>query len=290
MSLLVIIITFVMQRYLGLGEKVSRVCWYAAYLRRMQSILRRTGLWANMFGVIFTILPIVVLVALGQWFLRGWFFGIWRFFYDLVILWFCLDAYQLRSQLTDYFTSLAEENVSNVNTHGEKFLRRSIPPIAPTIAVTRAVTSEIFLRSEEKLFGILFWFIILGPFAAVIYFLLSITRDLAAATNSPFVELLEPVTKLCGIVDWIPVRITGLSYALVGHFKSGFDYFRRKFSSGIMQTSQYAIESGFAALNIEHIDVVHADLEENQEALSLVDRAVYVWIVAVAIFTLGGWL
>jgi membrane protein required for beta-lactamase induction len=57
-----------------------------------------------------------------------------------------------------------------------------------------------------------------------------------------------------------------------------------------MRTPEFAIYSGFAALNIEHVDVIHADLEENQNALSLVDRAVLLWVVVVAVFTLGGWL
>lgn len=289
MTLLVIVITFVIQRYLGLGENFSRVNWFVHYLKRMQSVLRRTGLWANIAGIILTILPVVILVALGQWFLRGWFFGIWRFFYDLLFLWLCLDAYQLRAKLTEYLTALAQDQGPDIYSHGVKFLRRQEVD-SNTPAVARAITVEIFLRSEERLFGVLFWFIVLGPFATVTYFLIMLIRDLAAEPNSAFVELLNPATKLCGILDWIPVRITGLSYALIGHFKTGFNYFRKKVSAGISQTQQYAVESGFAALNIEHVDVIHADLEENQEALSLVDRAVYVWIVVVAIFTLGGWM
>jgi membrane protein required for beta-lactamase induction len=86
------------------------------------------------------------------------------------------------------------------------------------------------------------------------------------------------------------VRLLALSYALVGHFTTAFSYLRKNFSNGFQRSMHFAIDVGFAALNLEHPDVIHADKEENEAALLLVDRALLLWIVILAIFTLGGWL
>jgi AmpE protein len=291
MKLLAILIVIGMQRYLDVGATWPRTNWFNFYLTRMQSLLQRTVLWSNVAGVIIILLPILFVVGLLQMFFHSWsFFGIWKLIYDTVILWFCLDAYQLKHQLSDYFSAFVKNDHAISHEHGTKFVReQAAQKLTGNItSLARSITCEIFLRSNEQLFGVLFWFVILGPLGAVAYYLALTLRDLSAKQNSPFVELLLPASKVYGVLDWIPVRILGLSYALVGHFINTFNYFRKNLSAGIVQTPEFAIYSGFSALGIEHVDVIHADAEENQAALALVDRTVFLWIVIVAIFTLGG--
>lgn len=296
MTLLSILIVIGLQRYLDLGENVPRLNWFNSYLTWVQSIFKRTAIWHNFVGIIFILLPIVVVFALLQWLLHGWLFGIFRFIFNLLVLWYCLDAYQLRHELADYFSVAVKEDKLATHEQSKQFIRseaaQSKVSTSPSgvLETARAITCEIFIRSNERLFAILFWFIVLGPVGAITYYLTVAIRDKAAQSNSEFVELLIPATQVFGILDWIPVRILALSYALVGHFVTGFNYLRQYFFIGIERTQEFAINSGFAALNIEHVDVIHADAEENHNALALVDRAVYLWLVAVAIFTLGGWL
>lgn len=293
MKLLALLIVLGLQRYLRIGANWSRVGGLNAYVAWLQSMLQRIGLWGSVAGVIFVMLPILIVVGLLQLFFNSWsFFGIWRLVYDVVILWFCLDAYQLRHQLTDYFSSFIKNDQALSREQGTKFVReQAAQKLTSDIAsVARSITCEIFLRSNERLFGVLFWFLILGPFGAVAYYLALNLRDMSAKQNSPFIELLLPASKIYGILDWVPVRLLCLSYALVGHFINAFAYFRKNIAAGIMQTAEFAVYAGFAGLGMDHVDVIHADNEENQAALALVERAVFLWVVFIAIFTLGGLL
>ena len=291
MKLLALLIVLGLQRYLRVGANWSRVDGLNAYAAWLQSMLQRIKLWGNVAGVIFVMLPILIVVGLLQLFFNSWsFFGIWKLVYDVVILWFCLDAYQLRHQLADYFSAFVKNDNALSREHGTKFVREQAAQklTSDITSLARSITCEIFLRSSERIFGVLFWFLILGPFGAVAYYLALNLRDLSAKQNSPTVELLLPASKVYGVLDWIPVRLLSLSYALVGHFTSAFAYFRKNIAAGIMQTAEFAVYAGFAGLGMEHVDVVHADSEENQAALALVERAIFLWIVFVAIFTLGG--
>lgn len=292
MTLLVVILVFISQYYAKLGAHFARTPWVRLYLTRMQSIFQKTFLWGNWGGIIILLLPLIILVGLVQVLLHGWLLSIFRFFFDFIVLWFCVDAYQLKEKLNPYLTSLSKEDFTDTKTHSEKFLKQPHEFDAPDKLqqIARKMTSAIFLNANEKLFGILFWFILFGPVGAVIYFLIAQIKEMAMEVNSTFVELLLPANTAFGIVNWIPVRVLGLSYALVGHFVSGFHYCRKYFSCGIQQTSEFAIQSGFAALNMEDYDVIHADIEENEAALALVDRALFLWVVLIALFTLSGWL
>lgn len=291
MTLLVIILVFIAQRFVGLGETFNRITWVEEYLKAMQSAFKRTAIWNHWFGIILIVLPILIVCGIMQWLLHGWILGIVRFFFDFFVLWFCLDAYQLRQKLAGYFSSLQQADLAGTELQSEKFIRQNQRPLQSGLTgLARAITCEIFLRADEKLFGILFWFILLGPVGALGFFLVITIRDLAAAPNSNFVELLLPANKIFGVLNWLPVRALGMSYALTGQFVSAFNYTLKNFTMGVEQTTLFAIEAGFAGLNMEHHDVIHADAEENQNALALVDRTFYLWIVLVAIFTLGGWL
>lgn len=296
MTLLVILIVIGLQRYLNFGEQIPRLRWFKRYLLWTQSIFKKTAFWHEIVGIIIILLPIILVSGVLQWLLHGWLFGIFKFIFDLIVLWYCLDAYQLKHELADYFSAMVREDKVASHDHGIKFVRSETAKARGDITggglanTARTITYEIFIRSNEHLFAILFWFIVLGPVGAITYYLTVAIRDNAAVQNSEFIELLIPTTKVFGVLDWVPVRILSLSYALVGNFVAGFNYFRQNFLIGIQRTQEFAINAGFAALDGEHIDVIHADAEENKNALALVDRAVYVWIVAVAIFTLGGWL
>lgn len=292
MTLLVMIFALVMQRYLNLGHEISRSRWIIGYLNWMQGIFKRTAAWGNIFGTIILILPIVIIVAVLQWLLTGWLLMIVRFFLDLAILWFCLDAYPIKQRLAEYFSALVNHDATALHQHSEKFLsgNNKAKNGHNLTGLARAVTCEIFLRVEERIFGILFWFVILGPAGAVIYFLISIIRSLASTQNSPYVELLEPSNKIFAVIDWIPARLLGLSFALVGHFISGFNYWRKNVFTKPKADSDFVVQAGFASLNMEHIDVIHADVEENHAAVGLAERSIFLWVVVVAIFTLGGWI
>lgn len=261
MTLLVIILVLIAQRFLGLGQQLNRTQWIKSYLAAFQSIFQKMGWWSTLAGPIVTVLPLVLIVAGMQWLLHQWILSIVRFFFDFAVLWWCVEAYPAPAQ-----------------------------PAALTSNAARAITCDIFLRSAERLFAPLFWFILLGPVGAVGYFFMLTTRDLAIRTNSSYVELVLPAEWLVNVLNWLPVRAVALSYALVGHFVSAFQYVRRYFRASVAFTPEFAIQSGFAGLNMEHYDVIHADAEENQAAFALIERALYLWVVAVALFTLGGWL
>jgi AmpE protein len=293
MTLIVILIVLGLQRFLNFGVNFPRYNWFKSYLNWLQSFLKGKVALNSIATAIIILLPIIIIVGLMQFFFKEFFFGILRFILDLIVLWYCLDAYQLRHRLSEYFSKVVKQDHTAANEHGKDFVKSHIAQKnmhLGRMGIARAITHEIFIHSDEHLFAVLFWFIVAGPVGALTYYLIVAMRDLAAQTNSEFVELLVPAEKIFGVLDWIPVRIVGISYALVGHFVSAFNYVRHNFTQGILQTQEFAIYSGFAALNIEHVDVVHADIEENQEALALVDRTVFLWIVIVAIFTLGGLL
>lgn len=141
-------------------------------------------------------------------------------------------------------------------------------------------TSEALLRKGFlELFCPIFWFGLLGPFGLL---LVVVTRfalvDLTDDDTAPAVK--KAVLQTLGVLDWVPVRLLGLSYALVGQFGSTFKVWIAQLQSGINHTSQQAIDCGEAALG-------KAAMKTPANVQALLDRALWVWVVVLALISIG---
>src|SRR5207302_465146 len=105
-------------------------------------------------------------------------------------------------------------------------------------------------------------------------------------------DILPPASAaqtIQAILDWIPARLTALSYALAGHFTPTFTYLRRHFLQ-FTPSGKLSADAGLMALERDKYDGILADAEENQAALTLVNHSLVIWIVVIALCTLAAWV
>lgn len=75
------------------------------------------------------------------------------------------------------------------------------------------VQGYLLWQAYQGFFAVIFWYVLLGPAAALAYRLLALCIDHA---RQP--ALIERAGMLRHVMDWLPVRILALSFALVGNF------------------------------------------------------------------------
>ena len=107
----------------------------------------------------------------------------------------------------------------------------------PRSEVVRHVIEYSVLAAHRHVFGVLFWFSILsavglGPLGAVMY---RMAEYLSRAWSRKGVEGLQTPTserlqraaaKAWYVIDWLPARLTALSFAMVGSFEEAIDNWR----------------------------------------------------------------
>jgi adenosylcobinamide-phosphate synthase len=87
--------------------------------------------------------------------------------------------------------------------------------------ISRIAVEKALITTHRNVFGVFFWFLMpLGPAGAVLY---RVSEYLARAWNEPehmrneaFGEF---ATKAFYWIDWIPVRLTAVAFAVVGNFE-----------------------------------------------------------------------
>jgi adenosylcobinamide-phosphate synthase len=166
--------------------------------------------------------------------------------------------------------------------------------------------------SYRHVFGTLFWFLVLpGPAGAVLYRLVVLLAERWAveAAAPPAHELGEfgrPVQRLLFALDWVPVRLTAVSFAVVGDFEDAIYCWRTQASAWPSPHEGILLASGAGALGTllggsltgptgepdfrPQLGLGDpADVDTMPSAVGLVWRALLVWLLLLLLLTLANW-
>jgi adenosylcobinamide-phosphate synthase len=106
----------------------------------------------------------------------------------------------------------------------------------PRSEIVRHVIEHSVLQAHRHVFGVLAWFSVLaafgfGPAGAVMYrlseFVVRYWQHKSKAHHLPVSEALQACAKdAWSVIDWVPVRMTAISFAVVGSFEEVIDSWR----------------------------------------------------------------
>jgi cobalamin biosynthesis protein CobD/CbiB len=174
--------------------------------------------------------------------------------------------------------------------------------------------------SYRQVFATLFWFTVLpGPAGAVLYRAASLLAeewraDVRGTDTTPIARAREvfggPARRLLWLLDWIPVRLTALSFAVVGDFEDAASCWRTQAKGWAEQEGgEHAgilLASGAGALGVMlggTLPVLggepefRPDLGTGEEAdvdllpsgVGLVWRTLILWLLLMLLLTLANW-
>jgi AmpE protein len=168
-----------------------------------------------------------------------------------------------------------------------------------------AAVEAVFRNALRRWFGVLFWFLLLGPFGALLYRLTAIAAE-DASSRLP-TETAEGARILLVALDWPVAQLMTLAMALVGNFdevasawkRHGGDRFaldtgflaaagRASVRSELADEAEEYTESGVPASSALLVEL--GPLPELRDAMSLVWRVLMVWLAVLALFVVAGWV
>lgn len=259
-----------------------------AWFRHWQAwLLARTGgqgAWSGPLGV-FALLALPLAGAGAVLALLGALGGALAFAGALALLVYSLGPRDLSHQVEEYVTALSVNDASAADAIGA-----DLSGLDPAEASPPAVARAILVLAAERLFSVLFWFVVLGPIGALLY------RLAAQVVRSPL-ELpaaqREAAAFLHGCLAWIPVRLLALGYALVGSLMHALERWQFDQRPGIADNDAVLIEAGLGALQVDSAEVFCALEPANRIVLiaqvkGLVGRALFAWLAIYAALTIAG--
>jgi adenosylcobinamide-phosphate synthase len=176
------------------------------------------------------------LAAMAIYWLLDTFLG-----WPLAILWSVAVLYGTLGfrQFSFHFTQIRDALASGDEDRAREMLARWQQIDAgdlPRSEIVRHVIEHSVLSAHRHVFGVLTWFSVLaafgfGPAGAVLYRLAEfVARYWQHQSKTHYQPVSEPLkrtaTDAWRLIDWVPVRITAISFAVVGSFEEAIDSWR----------------------------------------------------------------
>jgi len=147
----------------------------------------------------------------------------------------------------------------------------------------------VLVDANDRLFAVLFWFILLGPLGAVMYRSAAVLQQQRSDDGGQFAD---NVAWLHAVLVWLPARLLALTYALSGHFDAAIEGWREvhdEHPQGSEGSEQVLAVTGMGALGLRDEDFEEAGKPAVRAAMRLVWRTLTIWLVIIALLTLAGW-
>ena len=285
MKLIILLICIALQSFLKFPQQKERFYYFDHYFLSIKPLLTRFNLNGGVNTIIGVLLPGLLFIYI-LYLLLGH-ISLLYFIYATLVLLVCLNVHDMKSQLGDYFAAVTRQNMVQAQVQAENFIHHTVAQ--ERAKMIRAVTEAILIRSLTDIFSVIFWFFLLGPFGATLYYLIAALAERAFNPNFELHSTYQRADYLKAILDWIPVRLVTLTYALTGHFGPVFNLWVLRLGAGLSDNRQFLVDCGLSSIQTD-FNPTHTDLAENELALGLVVRTLWTWIIVIAIVKLFSWL
>jgi AmpE protein len=282
MVLIAILFCLSLQRFANVGGWFQ-LSWFEIYLKILNRWLVRLNEWV---AVAIIVAPILLFLALLHFLFMHTMFGIIDLILATSVLFLCIDVRDYKIKLASYFANLEKNMDLKAAANSIKNFNGDFSSVATSAELIRTVTKAILLNSFEQFFAGLFWFIVFGIYGVVFYFLITLLRTHTLKIDSNYDGIAKVATQLHDILDWIPSRLIGISYALVGNFNKGFDHFNKYLWSSLDEVRKFSVEVGIAALDLG-TDTTKVTQQENYAALDLINRVLILWLIILSLTLVG---
>ncbi|HEY5667195.1 MAG TPA: regulatory signaling modulator protein AmpE [Gammaproteobacteria bacterium] len=211
--------------------------------------------------------------------------------FAVLIVFFCLGPRDLGSEVDEY----CEARDSGDDEAAERVLIEMAEGGNPRVSEIEVVEDAIFAQSNNRIFGVIFWFVVLGPVGAWIFRVSDLMRRRVVFRHQRGEEndetILIAIEAIYGILKWIPARLAMLGYALSGSFDDAMNAWRGELAAeGIpidVRNDILVARVGKAAMT-GYLDEPANSSAAARNSMRIVHRTVFLWVIVIALLTIFG--
>lgn len=305
MSLLSLIAALFLERFRPLSGRNELYGWFTRYAHYLEQHLNAGK---KVHGVIAWILGVLVPAALtgGIFYLLSGLSAILALVWSIAVLYLTVGFRTTSNAAESIAASLRVQDYAGARTTLAQWHGRPTDEFDPA-EIARVGIERTLTCAHRQLFGVIPWFVLLGPGGAVLYrFSQILAQKWSNLDQAEFGEFGRFTGQVFDLMDWVPLRLTALSFAVVGDFEDAVYCWRTQAAAWAEQGLGIVLASGAGALGVRlgeplrYEGSVHfrpeigvgdeADADYLQSAVSLVWRAIVLWLALVLLLTIARWV
>jgi membrane protein required for beta-lactamase induction len=264
-----------------------------------RAIAGQTGLQVVLVAVSLIAVPVLPVLLVAHW-LDPHLLGLLQFAFAVFVLLFAFGPRDLKDEVDDYASALERHDRDEALRRGKELLESS--PTARGLGAREAVEEAIFIQANNRIFGVIFWFMVLGAGGAWLYRVSDMLRRRAAFEAArqgvPRMrgDLGSVLAAIHGVLSWLPARLAALAYALAGSFEDAVGNWRAAVdrlgpATGVLDRAEDllarvgkgSLQPSLATANPDTLDIATA-----RGAWRVVQRSLWIWVAVIALLVITG--
>jgi AmpE protein len=300
MNLIALLIGLVIERLATQLFHWRRMRWMDRIIDYGFRQAQRVATWPAVIPIILLGIVLVLPVFGVIWFLGDTLAGFTYLLLAVIVLFFSLGPRDVGEEVGAYCDALNADDQEQVHNAAKAIIEDDVP--ADPYERARCVEAAVCVQANNRLFGVIFWFVVLGPLAAWAYratdlirrrAVFNATRETGANANAD--KMRDAAESVHGWLAWIPARLTAVGYAAAGHMDDAIAALRAPTEDKdltISERSEHLLARvGVAALALQD----RSDESPSERAIRgaeaanhLVFKLLLIWAVIISAMTLYG--
>jgi membrane protein required for beta-lactamase induction len=296
MSLLALLLALACERGLTHLFHLRELRWLDRYSDWAARLIGRGGAAARLAAVVALAVPVLP-VAVADWLLGSHLLGLPQLAFAVVVLLLSFGPRDLRDEVDDYVAAL-ERGDRDAAARGAKELLES-DAAGRGAGLREAVEEAIFVQANNRVFGVIFWFMLLGPAGAWLFRVSDLMRRRAAFESSRGGGgapdgLGAALRFIHGLLAWVPGRLVACAYALAGSFEDAVGNWRAavdRAASGLLDRTEdllARVGKGSLQPSLAGVAPDALDAATARGAWRIVSRSAWIWLAVIALLVLVG--
>ncbi len=302
MKLLSLLIGLAVERLATQLFHLRQLSWLEALIDAGLRKVRRAGAYPALLAVVVLVLLLTLPVTLAL-------FAVTTvppetdifayMFLAIIVLFFSFGPKDIGEEVDEYCKALEEDDPEKIRETAAAIIDGEVPEDARQRM--HRVEAAVCVQANNRLFAIIFWFILFGPLGAWVYRVSDLLRrrarravghDESEAGDAE--RVYAAAANLHGWLAWLPARLTAIGYAGAGHFDAALSAWRALAiddeESVSLRNEHLLAQVGIGALALEEEaeDIAERGVRGATAANRLVFRLLLAWAFIIALMTLSG--
>ena len=222
--------------------------------------------------------------------------------WNVAILYFSASFRQFSYSLTEIKEALRNEDLPLAHDLLKEYYGMEVDGRSSEDTSRIAIEMGL-IHAHRSMLGVIVWFALLpGPLGAMLYRLAELLNDAWGDRPDGFGVF---AVKAFQLIDWLPARVTALSFAIAGNFEDAVYCWRAQAASWADQNQGIILASGAGALGVrlgdplrEEAGAYHrpevgvgeeADMDFLQGTVGLIWRTLVLWLVLLLLLEIASW-
>ena len=279
--------------------------WSAKLIRPLQLLAHQLNAGVHQHGIIaWSIIVLPTVIATSVIYFALTFISLWlAWFWNIAILYLSIRLKACTLAVESINGALTNNDLPRAQALFGAWRGQDNIPATPN-DLLRTSMESLFSDTLHHVFGVIFWFVLLaplGPIGAVLYRLSCIIAEQWQPSSlGAFAHFSQ---RMLHILDWLPTRITALSFAIAGNFEDAVYCWRSQTADWPDHNQGILLASAAGALGVRlGMPLKHAngetwrpelglgdEIDSNyiNSAISLNWRALTIWLLLLLLMALA---